>query len=64
MQTNFNGQTQINFTRRSSASDGWYSAAGGYRKGSERIPKAAWVFAAAFIAIGYLVLKVGAQVGF
>lgn len=64
MQSNFNGHTQLNFTRRSSASDGWYSAAGSYRKGSERIPKAAWVFVVVFASIGFLVLKVGAQVGF
>lgn len=60
----FNGQTQINFTRRSSASDGWYSAAGSYRKGSERIPKMAWVFVAVFASLGFLVLKVAAVTGF
>lgn len=60
----FNGQTQINFTRRSSASDGWYSATGGYKKGSERIPKSAWVFVAVFASIGFLVLKVAAVAGF
>lgn len=64
MQNNFNGQTQINFTRHSSMDSGWYSAAGGYKKGSERIPKAAWVFVAVFASIGFLVLKVGSLVGF
>jgi hypothetical protein len=64
MKSNFNGQTQINFTRHSSLDSGWYSAAGSYRKGSERIPKSAWVFVAVFASIGFLALKVASVVGF
>lgn len=62
---NFQGRAQINYTRRSSLSDGWYSSASGaYAKESERIPPVAWVWVAAFAALAYLVLHIGAVVGF
>lgn len=60
----FQGRSQINFTRRSSLSDGWHSAAGAYEKGSERIPKAAWLWVAVFAGLGYLVMNLGAIAGF
>ena len=62
--SNFQGRAQINFTRRSSLSDGWYSAAGAYEQGSERIPKSAWLWVAAVAALGYLVMHLGAIAGF
>lgn len=60
----FQGRSQINFTRRSSLSDGWYSASGAYERGSERIPLKAWFGVAGFLAFIYLLMKLGEIAGF
>jgi hypothetical protein len=62
--TNFQGRTQINFTRRSSLSDGWHSASGAYEKGSEKIPFKAWLGAAGFVAFIYVLMAIGEIAGF
>lgn len=62
MNNNFNGQTQQNFTRRSSLSDGYYYSLDD-RLTARRLIKGLG-YASAFAFVATAVLYVGAQVGF
>ena len=61
--THFNGQSQSNFTRRSSLSDGWYTTAGSEQVGFDRLPVAALrtICLIGSIAAGVLLCVTGAE---
>lgn len=54
----------LRYTRRSSLSDGWHSASGGYAKGSEKIPFSAYIGAALFCGLLYGLMVLGDAAGF
>ena len=61
--THFNGQSQSNFTRRSSLSDGWYTTAGSEPVGFDCLSVAALrtICLIGLIAAGVLLCFTGAE---